>query len=106
LIRRSPSSAAWSPLSLWPDGIATPGMWISPRDLTSQWQDSAGTTPVATPGTVADSSNPVGLAYDLRAGTPVLGPELVTNGDSAGMAGWTLEGYTGPPERRPADLCG
>jgi hypothetical protein len=26
------SSAAWSPLALWPDGIATPGMWISPRD--------------------------------------------------------------------------
>jgi len=45
---------AWSPLSLWPDGIDTPGMWISPRDLTSQWADYTGTTPVATPGTVAD----------------------------------------------------
>jgi hypothetical protein len=63
---------AWSPLALWPDGIDTPGMWISPRDLTSQWQDSAGTTPVATPGTVADSANPVGLALDIRAGATVL----------------------------------
>jgi hypothetical protein len=66
------SSAAWSPLALWPDGIATPGMWISPRDLTSQWQDYLGTTPVATPGTVADFANPVGLALDIRAGATVL----------------------------------
>jgi hypothetical protein len=50
------SSAAWSPLSLWPDGIATPGMWISPRDLTSEWADYTGTTPVSVPGTVADSA--------------------------------------------------
>ncbi len=63
---------AWSPLALWPDGIATPGMWISPRDLTSQWADYTGTTPVATPGTVADSANPVGLALDIRAGATVL----------------------------------
>jgi hypothetical protein len=27
----------------------------APATLTSQWQDYAGTTPVATPGTVADS---------------------------------------------------
>jgi hypothetical protein len=43
-----------------------------PRDLTSQWQDYPGTTPVATPGTVADSANPVGLALDIRAGATVL----------------------------------
>ena len=65
-------SAAWSPLALWPDGAATPGLWISPRSLTSQWQDSTGTTPVSTPGTVADSSNPVGLALDIRAGATAL----------------------------------
>jgi hypothetical protein len=83
------SSAAWSPLSLWPDGTLSPGMWISPRTLTSEWQDYTGTTQVAVPGTVADSANPVGLAYDLRAGTPVLGPELVTNGDfSNGTTNW------------------
>jgi len=84
---------AWSPLALWPDGIGTPGMWISPRDLTSQWQDYTGTTPVAVPGTVADSSNPVGLALDIRAGAPVvLGPELVTNGDGSTLTGWTNVG--------------
>ena len=65
-------AAAWSPLSLWPDGIDSPGMWISPRTLTSEWQDYTGTTPVAVPGTVADSANPVGLALDIRAGATVL----------------------------------
>jgi hypothetical protein len=65
-------ASAWSPLSLWPDGIDSPGMWISPRTLTSEWQDYTGTTPVATPGTVADSVNPVGLALDIRAGATVL----------------------------------
>ena len=81
---------AWSPLSLWPDGILSPGMWISPRTLTSEWQDYTGTTPVAVPGTVADSANPVGLALDIRAGAPeVLGPELVVNGDFAvDLTGW------------------
>lgn len=64
-------SAAWSPLSLWPTGTE-PGMWIDPSNLASQWQDSTGTTPVATPGTVADTSNPVGLALDLRLGATVL----------------------------------
>ena len=83
------ATTQWNPLSLWPNGISSAGMWISPRALTSQWQNYTGTTPVSTPGTVADSSNPVGLAYDLRAGTPVLGPELVTNGDfSDGTTGW------------------
>lgn len=99
----------WSPLALWPDGIATPGMWISPSTLPASFNDYNGTTPVVEPGTVADSSNPVGLAYDLRAGTPALGPELVTNGDfSAGMAGWTLAGYTtaGTPSGGSVRLSG
>jgi len=47
-------------------------MWISPRTLTSEWQDYTGTTPVAVPGTVADASNPVGLSLDIRAGATVL----------------------------------
>jgi hypothetical protein len=69
-------------------------MWSSPRTLDSQWQDSTGTTPVAVPGTVADTSNPVGLALDIRAGAPdVLGPELVVNGDfSDGTTDWTTGG--------------
>jgi len=66
------ATTQWNPLSLWPDGIATPGMWISPRTLTSEWQDYTGTTPVSVPGTVADSANPVGLALDIRAGATVL----------------------------------
>ncbi len=85
-------AAAWSPSALWPTGTE-PGMWIDPSNLTSQWQDSTGTTPVSTPGSVADSANPVGLALDLRLGAlDALGPELVTNGDfSDGSTGWTLE---------------
>jgi hypothetical protein len=65
-------AAAWSPLALWPDGIASPGMWISPSTLPASFNDYTGTTPVATPGTVADSSNPVGLALDIRAGATAL----------------------------------
>jgi hypothetical protein len=65
-------SAAWSPLALWPDGIASPGMWNSPSTLAASWADYTGTTPVAVPGTVADSANPVGLALDIRAGATVL----------------------------------
>ena len=64
------ATTQWNPLRLWPDGISSPGMWISPRALTSEWQDYTGTTPVATPGTVADSSNPVGLILD-RSGSGV-----------------------------------
>lgn len=89
---------AWSPLALWPDGVNSPGMWIDPSLLTASFNDSAGTTPVATPGSVADSANPVGLALDIRAGAPdTLGPELVTNGDfSDGTTGWTgRNGATG-----------
>ena len=64
-------AAAWTPSALWPTGTE-PGMWIDPSNLASQWQDSTGTTPVATPGSVADSANPVGLALDIRAGATVL----------------------------------
>ena len=66
------SRRAWSPLALWPDGVDSPGMWIDPSLLTASFNDSTGTTPVATPGTVADSANPVGLALDIRAGATVL----------------------------------
>jgi hypothetical protein len=47
-------------------------MWISPRTLPASFNDYTGTTPVAVPGTVADSANPVGLALDIRAGATVL----------------------------------
>jgi hypothetical protein len=91
-MRRSRRQSAWSPIALWPDGILSPGMWISPRDLTSEWADYTGTTPVSVPGTVADSANPVGLALDIRAGAPeVLGPELCAGAPSLGT-GWTDNG--------------
>lgn len=60
-------AAAWTPSALWPTGTE-PGMWISPSTLPASFNDYTGTTPVATPGTVADTSNPVGLALDIRAG--------------------------------------
>lgn len=64
-------AAAWTPAALWPTGTE-PGMWIDPSNLDASWADSTGTTPVSPPGTVADSSNPVGLALDLRLGATVL----------------------------------
>jgi hypothetical protein len=62
------SSAAWSPLALWPDGIAVSGHVDQPPRPDLEWADYTGTTPVSVPGTVADSANPVGLALDIRAG--------------------------------------
>ena len=86
-------AAAWTPSALWPTGTE-PGMWIDPSLLTASFNDYLGTTPVAAPGTVADSANPVGLALDLRLGAPTtLGPELVVNGDFAtDLSGWTVHG--------------
>ena len=52
-------AAAWSPADL--TDLAA---WYDPSDLSTMFNDSAGTTPVATPGTVADSANPVGLIQD------------------------------------------
>jgi hypothetical protein len=61
------------PLALWPDGIATPGMWISPRTLTSEWQDYTGTTPVAVRrARLRTHRIRWGLALDIRAGATVL----------------------------------
>ena len=81
------SRRAWSPTDL--TALAA---WYDPSDLSTMFNDSAGTTPVATPGTVADSANPVGLILDKSDGL-VLGPELVVNGDfSDGTIGWTTGG--------------
>ena len=60
-----------------------PGVWYDPSDLSTLYQDSAGTTPVTA------VEQPVGLILDKSKGL-VLGPELVTNGDfSDGTMGWT-----------------
>ena len=58
------------------------GVWYDPSDLTTLFQDSAGTTPVTAEG------QPVGLMLDKSKGL-ALGAELVTNGDfSNGTTGW------------------
>lgn len=64
------------------------GVWYDPSDLTTLYQDAAGTTQVTA------VERPVGLMLDKSKGL-VLGPELVTNGDfSNGMTGWTPSGCT------------
>lgn len=68
------------------------GVWYDPSDLSTLFQDAAGTTPVTA------VEQPVGLMLDKSKGL-VLGPELVVNGDfSSGdtgwnvFAGWTISG--------------
>ena len=61
-----------------------PDVWYDPSDLTTLYQDAAGTTPV----TAVEQA--VGLMLDKSKGL-VLGPELVTNGDfSQGSTGWSI----------------
>lgn len=75
-----------SPAALFAAGEV--GAWYDPSDLSTMFQDSAGTTPVTTVG------QPVGLRLDKSKGL-VLGPELVTNGDfSSGTTGWTAAAST------------
>lgn len=58
------------------------GVWYDPSDLSTLYQDAAGTVPVTAVG------QPVGLMLDKSKGL-VLGPELVSNGDfSNGTTGW------------------
>jgi hypothetical protein len=74
------SGQALSPASLFSTGAQ--GVIYDPRDLSTMFQDSLGTTPVTAPGQV------VGLRLDKSKGGP--GPELVSNGDfSGGTTGWT-----------------
>ena len=64
------------------------GAWYDPSDLTTLFQESAGTTPV----TLSPMEQPVGLMLDKSKGL-VLGSELVTNGDfSNGSTGWLAQG--------------
>lgn len=71
---------AWSPLSLFAAGEQ--GAWYQPSDLSTLFQDAAGTTPV----TAVEQR--VGLMLDKSKGL-ALGSELVTNGDfSNGVTGW------------------
>ena len=63
------------------------GAWYAPSDLSTLFQDSAGTTPVTTAG------QPVGLMLDKSKGL-VLGVELTTNGNFATASDWTLAADT------------
>jgi len=67
----------FNPLSL------SPVVWYDPSDLSTLFQDSAGTIAGAV-------GMPVGLMLDKSQGL-VLGPELVTNGDFDSATGWTVE---------------
>lgn len=80
-------ASAFNVLSLF--GAGEQGAWYDPSDLTTLFQDSAGTTPMSAVGTVADQ--PVGLMLDKSKGL-ALGAELVTNGDfSNGSTGWATD---------------
>lgn len=58
------------------------GLWIDPSDLSTLFQDTAGTVPVTAPGQT------VGLALDKSRGLS-RGPELMVNGDfAAGATGY------------------
>jgi hypothetical protein len=71
----------WNPSYIFYGG--EPGVWYDPSDLTTLFQDSAGTTPVTAAGQT------VGLMLDKSKGLAP-GSELVTNGDfSGGATGWS-----------------
>ena len=79
----------FSPLSLFASGEQ--GVWYDPSDITTMFQDSAGTTPVTA------VEQPVGLLLDKSKGL-VLGSELVTNGTfNTDTAGPTVTGWTTNP---------
>lgn len=74
------SQGAFSPLKLFASGAA--GSWYDPSDLTTLFQDSAGTTPVTAAG------DPAGLMLDKSKGL-VPGANIAPAFVSAGT-GWTV----------------
>lgn len=86
---RSPFGArrgAFTPASLFRNGEV--GLWDDPSDITTLFQDAAGTTAVAA------AADPTGLVLDKSKGL-VQGSELVANGDFASdTTGWTINGAT------------
>ena len=71
---------AWSPASLF--AASEVGAWFDPSDLTSMFQDAAGTTPCAV-------NSVVGLVMDKSKGL-ALGVDIVTNGDFSSGTGWAV----------------
>lgn len=74
------SVTVFSPVSLF--AASEPGVWYDPSDLTTMFTDTAGTTPVTTPGQT------VALLLDKSKGL-VLGPNLALNSDFATDTVWT-----------------
>jgi hypothetical protein len=84
-LTRPSGPLGFNPASLFANGEE--GAWYDPSDLTTLYQDAAGTTPVTGTG------QPVGLMLDKSKGG-VSATELVTNGTfDAGLTGWTSGGY-------------
>ena len=96
--KQLPQNAAWIAATedadaaevvggLWGNGEQ--GVWYDTSDLSTMFQDPAGTTPVYMPG--QGQPDPwIGLQLDKRLGL-VRGPERLTNGDfSAGGTPWAI----------------
>lgn len=75
----------FSPIDLF--ASSEPGVWYDPSDLTTLFQDTAGTTPVTAP------SQTVGLMLDKSKGL-TLGSDTIVNGDFASSSNWTLSTWT------------
>ena len=75
------AAEAFNPFQLFTSGAQ--GAWYDPSDLSTLYQDAAGTTPVTA------VEQPVGLMLDRSRGL-VLGSELVTNGTfDTDTTGWS-----------------
>ncbi len=81
---RALSGTLFSPLSLFADGEQ--GGWYDPSDLTTLYQDAAGTTPVTA------VEQPVGLVLDKSKGLVLSSTEIVTNGGFDTNTAWTVSG--------------
>jgi hypothetical protein len=80
LLNRRRRGTGFNPASLF--GLNEQGVWYDPSDLSTLFTDTAGTTPVTTPGQT------VALMLDKSRGL-ALGAEAVTNGSFATDTDWT-----------------
>ena len=80
---RSAFAALWSPASLFASSEV--GAWYDPSDLTTMFQDSAGTTPVTADG------QPVGLILDKSKGLALGSEHVVTPLVGTASGEWTID---------------